>query len=109
MERRKFQRADLDIQVWYQTQDDDSISFGKPKARNISSGGIQLEMASPEHVNSNILVKLRLPNYDNEITAHGKIVWTKKADQNNFSVGIQFTKIQESDSAVIQNFIISRN
>ncbi len=103
MDSRKFVRINSDFNVWYQTLDEDDMSFGKPLSKNISAGGIQLEMEEPETVGAYLLLKFNVPEYDNKINARGRIVWVKKGESGNYEVGIEFLEISRDDMAAINN------
>ena len=104
MDDRKFIRIKSDFNVWYQTIDEEDISFGKPSSKDISAGGILLEMDEPpESVGTPLLIKFNIPDYDKKIQAKGRIVRTRKLESGNFDVGIQFTDISEEDMSAIND------
>ena len=104
MDDRKFVRIKSKFNVWYQTIDEEDISFGKPSSKDISAGGILLEMEEPpESVGTLLMIKFDIPDYDKKIQAKGRVVRTKKLESGSFDVGIQFTDISEEDMTAINN------
>ena len=104
MEKRNFVRIESDFVVWYQTIDEDDVSFGKPKSKNVSAGGIRLEMEDTEKVGSNLRIKFKIPQYPKEIEAKGKVVWVKRIETNKFEIGIEFSNINREDMEAINKF-----
>ncbi len=109
MEKRKFSRIDYTIQVWYQTFDEDDISFGRPQTKNLSAGGVLLSMTDREEVGSSIIMKFKLPDYDERILTRAQIVRVDKVASEDFDIGVKFLNIREKDKEAIQELVFSEN
>lgn len=104
-EKRKFVRIPIDFKIWYQTiYEEGDFTFGKEPSKNISAGGIQLEMEEVEHVGANLLMKIRIPDHEKEIIAKGKVVWTRRINSEKYDVGVEFYEILPEDMQTINNF-----
>ena len=103
MEKRQFLRIKSDFCIWYQTIDEDDVSFGRPQTKNISAGGILLEMEEGERVGATIMMKFQLPGYENEINAKGKIVRVTRIEAQRFEIGIEFIEIAPEDMQAINS------
>lgn len=101
MEKRKFIRISSDFFVWYQTINEEDISFGKTSSKNISAGGIRLEMEEPEEIGTCLLMKFQIPDYDEKIVAKGKVVWVHELDNQKHELGIEFYEISNEDMQAI--------
>ncbi|MBN1897286.1 MAG: PilZ domain-containing protein [Spirochaetes bacterium] len=100
-EKRKYIRLPGDFPVWYQTIQEDDISFGKPPSKNISAGGICLQMEEGEPVGTRIHLKFNIPGYEKKIEAKGKVVWMKRVETGKFELGIEFYEINQEDMDAI--------
>ncbi|MBU1076481.1 MAG: PilZ domain-containing protein [Spirochaetes bacterium] len=101
MEKRKYIRMNSDFVIWYQTIDEEKeFSFGKEPSVNVSAGGIQLDMEDVDAIGTTLILKFKIPNYDNEIEAKGRVVWVKRGSERNL-VGIEFLKISQDDMQAI--------
>ena len=105
MVERNYVRVKSDFLVWYQTVDEDDISFGKPASKNVSAGGILLEMEEEERVGSLLKMKFKIPDHDKDILADGKVAWVKRIAIGIYEIGIEFTKITEEDMAAISRLV----
>ena len=103
MNQRKFIRIRSDFVVWYQTIDEDDLSFGRPQAVDISAGGILLEMDEGERIGTLLSMKFKIPNYEKEIKAEGRVVRLKRLETNKFEIGIEFLKISDEDIQAINS------
>lgn len=106
MEKRKFVRIKSDFCVWYQTIDEDDVSFGRPQSKDISAGGILLEMEDAERVGATIIMKFKIPSNENEINAKGRVVRVHRLEGQKFEIGIEFTEIDPDDMRLIQNLAV---
>ncbi len=106
MEKREHTRIDNSLNVWYQTFDEDDISFGRIKSENISIGGILLIMSDFEDVGINVILKFKIPGYDEKILTRGKIVWVKKSDSQNYKLGVRFHTIRDKDKQAIKKLTL---
>ncbi len=104
MENRKFVRVDAKLIIWYQTLEEDEISFGKPLSKNVSAGGILLELDDNLHVNTNLAIKFKIPNHEKDLHIKGKVVWSKKLDSGKTDVGIEFVAITDEDRKIIDEY-----
>ncbi|MBU1076480.1 MAG: PilZ domain-containing protein [Spirochaetes bacterium] len=105
MEKREHPRGESHIQVWYQTFTEDNMTFGLPKSKNISAGGMLLSMSESTDVGTNLIMKFRIPDYEEKILARGKVVRVNRIDKENYDTGIQFLNIREKDCEAIQKLI----
>ncbi|MDD5067362.1 MAG: PilZ domain-containing protein [bacterium] len=101
MEKRKFIRIDSQFIVWYQTIDEDELSFGRPQSKNISAGGILLELDESLKAGTCISLKFKLPNMDREVLAQGRVVRQQRLGSGKIDTGIEFTTISGEDEDLI--------
>ena len=105
MEQREFVRIKSDFVVWYQTIDEDDFSFGKPLSKDVSAGGILLVMEEGERVGTLLSMKFKIPDYEKEIKAEGRVIRLKKLESGKFDVGIEFLEIAKEDMQAITNLV----
>lgn len=107
MEKRQFMRVSSEFFVWYQTIEEDEVSFGKTASKDISAGGIRLELEEPEIMGTCLLMKFQIPNREQNVLAKGKVVWVNKLENGKNEIGIQFYDISEADMSLINEFASS--
>lgn len=102
MEKRKFVRVASRFMVWYQTIDENELSFGKPMSKNISAGGILLEMEEPLKVGTFLSLKFKLPDSPREILVKGKVVRMQRLESGKMDTGIEFSSIEGEDMEMLE-------
>ena len=108
MKKRKYQRAETNFQVWYQTLGERNISHGRPRSKNISENGILLSTSEAVRLGAKVLVKFKIPNYDDVILAEGKIARTDKVNDDIFDIGIEFQSMQDDDAMAIEKYVLEK-
>lgn len=102
-DKRKFQRSDLDIDVF-------SMNGGQfiGKAKNISREGMYLETEENVVRDAKILLRYKLPGTGLPIKAYSVVKWIRENRFNNklkHGVGIRFVSLNKSDLRKIDEFI----
>jgi len=85
-ERRQFPRFSIDIPLKYLTAAVNKVCLAK--TYNISASGIGL-VANEELIKGTPLdIWLSMPDNGEQISARGEVVWSSRADQGNYLVGV---------------------
>lgn len=94
-------RLSLDVEV-------NCVGKGIAHSKNISKTGILLITDTPMTVGNYIQMKFILPDSDQEINAHGKVVRTGSVTENYYESGINFWRIDEDDKELLDMFFKSQ-
>ncbi len=105
MNKRKHKRVDSTLEVWFQTYNKKNFFCDRPKSKNISKGGIHLRIVKKLIHGTIIIMRFRIPGYNESIITRGRIMWVKKIEQRNYNIGIKFLTLREKDSSAIDQFI----
>ncbi len=108
---RRFPRYPVEAPVWWRFQsgsDSPQTDYAAGVARTISEGGLMLELPTLVAVAS--LLDLRLPILGSEITAVGKVVWSRfpslpRTGGAPFQHGVQFTDVAPEILGVLQDLM----
>ncbi|MDP2938890.1 MAG: PilZ domain-containing protein [Candidatus Omnitrophota bacterium] len=105
-ERRKFRRASLDTPLRYKFKQ--ANEFGSTITRDISEGGLKLNLEKFVPINTDFVLELGLDKLSNIINAVGKVVWvTKIPHSERYQLGLEFQEINEQHKRDISSYIKS--
>jgi c-di-GMP-binding flagellar brake protein YcgR len=113
MEKRKFPRLPLNVNVKCEVLNVSTLRAEEIRAKNISAGGICLVV--PEKVNIDTLLKLKLSLSGEAmfIIVKGKVVWveefsvTHTSDYKAYDCGIEFVDVGPQDQKNISRYLIA--
>jgi c-di-GMP-binding flagellar brake protein YcgR len=113
-ELRKYYRCDDSLEVEYDFEDRILGLWvsSKTKTFNISEGGVALPLSRIIKPGATIHIKIRLSESDKEITALGKVVWKRPAEETHTESlgelsGVRFTSIFKNDEETLKEFMMS--
>jgi hypothetical protein len=113
-EKRVDIRADIDHEAKFKilSESDGLIGFGyePAKAKNISKGGLCLEVA--RKLTEGNVIRIELPSLgDNKtIKAFCEVQWCRKgSSENNFEAGLSFIALREDDINYLVEFVETQN
>ena len=90
VERRRSERAELEVSVDYQTVDELFSEF----ARNINEGGIFVEAEVPPEVGTTVDLQFRLPGSDEPLGVKGTVVRVSAGEGDGPpGMGIEFESL----------------
>lgn len=97
-EERYFERVGSPIEVEYTVPGKGWLK-GESIAKDISLGGIQLQVKEKIEPGSRIALRIRLPRRQRPTTATGELVWLRenRPSGKGFNVGIRFTQADPFD------------
>jgi len=101
-ERRRFKRVDTALHTKYSI-DHAPRPKSDSKSKNISLGGILLELNEKIFPATKVILDIFLPNIEKPINARGEVVWVTEvpgADnlgRKNFNAGIKFLSMSPHD------------
>lgn len=111
-ERRKWPRLDLSRHKGKGVLVRATSNDGEPMngdARNISAGGLCVELSSGEALADEFELKLFLPDCTKPIEAIGKIVWKGRGSRRRIErMGLAFSAINAPDQEAIKQFVEER-
>ena len=111
-EYRKWPRLDLSRHKGKGVLIRASSNDGEPMngdARNISAGGLCVELPSSEALTDKFELKLFLPNRTKPIEAIGKLVWKGRGSRRRMGqIGIAFSAVNAGDQETINQFVEER-
>ena len=99
MERRRYMRFDLPIDLEYRTLTLNPI-FGKALAKDLSKDGIRLNLKQAVPAGTPVEICLNVPGDNLPVFATGKIAWA-----DGLQAGIRFTKIDHRDRARVLEYV----
>jgi hypothetical protein len=102
-ERRKDTRVKLvtPAEIRYSAN---TVLFYNALVRNVSMGGIALEMERELQVGSVLDIRFRLPN-NSAFKAKGAVIWELSSGENQYIHGVNFSKIGLLSSFRLRRFI----
>jgi len=103
IERRSSPRADIVVQVNYQTVDALFSEF----ASNINEGGIFVETENPQPIGTAVELEFKLPGSDQPVEVVGRVVrTTEEGERSQVSgMGIEFESLSAEASQRIDEII----
>ena len=107
VERRKFIRLDVPVNISYNEIGNDTIY--RATTKNISADGLRFEsrIASLEE-SSRVELRLIIPKARNPVHLIGKVVWKRKLSSEDgapFDVGIELDEIEEDNKNTFLKFL----
>lgn len=102
-ERRKHERITYHAPCRYEICSDEMpsqiLESGTSYIKNISLGGLLIELVKSISVNTRLDLEVILPTTPRPIRAQAQVVWIKKKDEdeNRYDVGMCFTEINPED------------
>lgn len=115
IERRKYPRLVFNIEVEYNKISQDYPVSVVTLSKNIGSGGICiicLEKGNDKvNVGDNLNLRFSLPDGNEVINVKGIVIWVEEyfvgdiSSSKAYDVGIEFTSIQDTDRAKIEQFV----
>lgn len=109
IERRVYKRYKSDLEVEYTVNDTVEIK-SRTRTVNVSEGGVCMPLNKAVRQGKKILMKIRMPTRDGEITALGKVVWKTPYEHNladEEDAGIKFLGMYENGVNVLSKYIQS--
>ena len=104
VERRKSERAPIEVRVDYSTVDDFFSEF----TQNINEGGMFIETESPAALDSLVQLQFNLPGQDEPVKATGRVVRVVPPGSAEASgMALEFEELDSATRARI-NEIVSR-
>ncbi len=118
-DRRRFQRLELNITVYYQIKEPLSIKvmFGDKEIEammlNISAGGMGMLTKFNIPARSTLLIKITLAKMDKQgkvsfygpMEVVGEVKYNVLEEDKQYRLGIRFIKVERQDQVEITNFI----
>ena len=112
IERRKFPRLSLSVDVEYSVIGRDLGFQTETSTKNISVGGICIIAYEKVEIGDILSLVIKLPEGERPIHAEGRVVW--KSDfvlsedkMSRWDVGIEFTDIKDDDRQKLSGYIFS--
>jgi len=111
--KREFVRLKLNVRVdWKKiTETYDVIGKFPDTTRDISAGGLCLNMDEELLIGDRLQIRLELPS-KKIIDAQGKVVWIRefgvdsRGEKKTYDTGIEFTAIRDEDREEINKFVL---
>jgi type IV pilus assembly protein PilZ len=102
-EKRKDPRADVQIEIQYQTDREFLAAYTK----NISGGGVFIRTSQPLSLNQKVALRFTLPSIDHQFEIGGLVVWVNSSPRGAFPVGmgIKFLEIKPADADAVAEFV----
>jgi myo-inositol-1(or 4)-monophosphatase len=105
-ERRAFRRTEVKMAITYQSGEE----FKADYTRNLSEGGLYVQLSTPLPIGTNLQVDLALPSLQQTIKIQGVVVWAQNPSRGGRGVpgmGIQFLAMEPGDREVIGRLVAS--
>lgn len=110
MEKRRFERIENNLLIWYQTlYENGDFSFGKTTTNNISLGGLQIETESIDAIGTELIIKLEIPDIQRKIAVKGTVVWVKKLECGKYRIGLEFPELKDEDQHLLKEHFFKRS
>ncbi|NIM90685.1 MAG: hypothetical protein GTO17_07020 [Candidatus Aminicenantes bacterium] len=112
--KREFIRLKLNVRVDWKKILETTDVVGKfpDTTRDISAGGLCLNMDEELLIGDRLQIKMELPS-KKVINAQGRVVWVKefgidsRGEKKTYDTGIEFTAIRDEDREEINKFVTS--
>lgn len=105
-ERRAFRRTEIKMAITYQSGEE----FKADYTRNLSEGGLYVQLSTPLPVGTNLQVDLAVPSLKEPIKIQGVVVWAQNPSRGGRGVpgmGIQFLAMEPGDRELIARLVAS--
>lgn len=104
IERRRFIRFDVPLEVLFKSSDDSSLLFSGI-TKNFSRYGCCVEVKSSDlSLEETMELQLRHPRKDTFVSASGKVVWKQQLDHDIYQVGINLLAMDREAKSEILDF-----
>jgi type IV pilus assembly protein PilZ len=101
-DKRESPRIATNIEVRFR----EKSSFVRSYMLNVNKGGLFLRTERPLHIDSEVIMHVRLPDDQEVMPIEGRVVWTNaKSKAFPTGMGIQFTKISPQHHDKIKAFV----
>ena len=110
VERRRFPRLNVSVDIEYSILKKESLHGNESITKNISAGGICLIVYEDVKVGSLLDLKINISEINYSINVKGKVIWSSSfsigSDQRDrYDLGIEFTDINETDRQKISQYV----
>ena len=103
-ERRRFPRFDRKIRVKYDVRNEYNIN----SSINVSQGGVLIRSRSPVPVDSELIVKIELPNSGEDVIIMSRVVRVERtAGESSYLIALNFSVMDAEDRIRLAEFIKS--
>ncbi|AVX20750.1 MULTISPECIES: flagellar brake protein [Carboxydocella] len=108
VQRRNYVRLDDSVPLTFYKLQEDDITGTDTVTKDISGGGVRIEIPQPLELGTELELHLKLPK--DKIIAVGKVVRCLPLEKpkKGYNIGIQFTIIEERDRDKIIKYIFDR-
>ena len=102
-DKRKDPRADVRIEIQYQTDQEFLAAYTK----NISGGGVFIRTSHPLQLNQTVALRFTLPGINCQFEIGGLVVWANSSPRSAFpaGMGVKFMEITPADSSAVATFV----
>ncbi len=112
LERRKFPRLNLSVDIEYSVIGKESYLKGEGSTKNISSGGICVIVYEKIDIGDILSLVINLPAGERPIQTEGRVVWIgdfilSEEKISSWDAGIEFTGISEDDSQRLSKYVFT--
>jgi hypothetical protein len=106
-EKRKHSRIESThlLNYLYSDRSGENNLQGMGRTLNVSESGILLETHTPLEVNNSVSLTIGIE--ENVVTINGRIIYSKKNQNDMYEAGIGFFDVQEEAQVVLKQFIDS--
>lgn len=105
-ERRIYKRAKLNLSIRYRKLDQCAIPA---MTDNVGGGGLMFYSNQDMPLSTYLILEVPLPIYPEPVKIQGRVAWTKRnLSKNNYSIGVEFTRILEEDKEKLIRYIEER-
>jgi c-di-GMP-binding flagellar brake protein YcgR len=111
VERRKFPRLRLNVNVQYEILKVSALRTEETGSKNISAGGISLVVPKKVNIGDLLRLKLSLPGEVSFIVIKGKVIWVEEFSVTPASIykaydcGIEFVDVSAEDQKSISRYL----
>ena len=102
-DRRRSDRAPVEVEVQYETVDELFTEF----TRNINEGGLFVETTRPLAVDEAVQLSFKLPGASEAIRVTGRVVRLQTKDEGVAGMGIEFEQLDDAARAAIDGLVRS--
>jgi len=107
-ERRKYKRFKVSLEIGYAYSDDDCYIYAKSTTKDISKGGLKLEILRLIKNKSKLKVDIKLPGEKHLVSAICKLVWKKsfdEGDEHKEIGGLEFLNFRPEGRQLFDEYI----
>ena len=108
-ERRKFVRLDTTVKIRYKVLQPTN-SNNDSNSRDISTGGVKIEVKEPIKPNTVLWLEINLPSEAGPLQAKGEVIWQEKisaAENSGYEMGIKFLEMDVNDRSRLSKYLFS--